>query len=108
MQRGRPIGSDIRQNIVEILYFLKKGYGYEIHKIYKEIFSPCTREVVYYHLRQGTKLHEFEVIEIKKEAGTYSWGSAAEKIFYELGPNAKPAIDKKVKSYFEKKHKKKE
>lgn len=108
MQRGRPVGSEIRQNIIEILYFLKQGYGYEIHKIYIEIFAPCTREVIYYHLRQGTKLKEFEVIEIKKESGMYSWGPAAEKIIYKLGPKAKPAILKKVKEYFDNKHKKKE
>jgi hypothetical protein len=105
MQRGRPVGSDIRQNIVEILYFLKKGYGYELHKIYKEIIAPCTREVIYYHLRQGTKLHEFEVIEIKKEAGNFSWGPSAEKIFYRLGPNAKPSMSKRVKEYFDKRKK---
>jgi hypothetical protein len=101
MRLGRPIQSDIRQNIVEILYFLKKGYGYEIHKIYKDIFAPCTREVVYYHLRKGSAIGEFKVEEVKKEEGKFSWGSTAEKIYYALGPNAKPAMNARVRKYFE-------
>ena len=32
--RGRPVKSAIRQNIIEILNFIKRGYGYEIYKIY--------------------------------------------------------------------------
>jgi hypothetical protein len=32
MRKGRPIKSEIRQNMVEILKDVKKAYGYEIYK----------------------------------------------------------------------------
>ena len=32
MARGRPVKSLIRQNVVEILYIMGKGYGYDIYK----------------------------------------------------------------------------
>jgi hypothetical protein len=102
MARGRPIGSQIRQNIIEILYFLKQGYGYDIYKIYREVFPPVTLRSIYYHLRKGVQLEEFKVQKIKAEKGSYSWGESAEKIYYSLGPNAKPTGVEKVKKAVEK------
>ena len=85
---GRPLGSAIRQRIVEILAIIKRGYGYEIHKIYVNIFPSCTRENIYYHLRKGVKTGVFIVDEIKQEKGDWSWGQSAEKTYYSLGPQA--------------------
>ena len=102
MKRGRPIGSEIRQNIIEILAVKGRGYGYEIHKIYITLFPPCTRENVYYHLRKGVSLGEFDIEEVKQEKGEYSWGTVVEKKYYKLGTNAKPKGDPRVKEYFEK------
>ena len=99
--RGRPVYSRIRQNMVDILYFLGKGYGYQIHKIYKKIFDSITPEVVYYHLKKGVALEEFELVEIKTEKGNFSWGNRAEKSYYSLGKNAKPMMEKKVKEFLE-------
>ena len=101
-QRGRPLSSKIRQNIVEILYFLGQGYGYQIHKIYNELFTPCTSEVVYYNLKKGLSTGEFDVLEIKTEVGDFSWGSSVEKTYYKLGKQANPKISEKVKEYIEK------
>ena len=103
MMKGRPIKSVIRQNIVEILYFLKQGYGYDIYKIYMAVFPKVTMRSIYYHLKKGTELGEFKIKEIKSEKGDYSWGGEAEKIYYCLDKNAKPLIDKRVKRYFDKK-----
>ena len=103
MPRGRPIKSEIRQNIVEILYFMKEGYGYDIYKAYITIFPKVTMRSIYYHLKKGTALSEFKVNKIEKEKGDYSWGPEAEKIYYGLGQNAKPTGNEKVKAYFEKK-----
>ncbi|MBN2111554.1 hypothetical protein JW707_00480 [Candidatus Woesearchaeota archaeon] len=103
MKRGRPTTSAIRQNIVDILFFMKKGYGYDIYKSYIEIFPKPTLRVVYYHLKKGAALGEFKIKEIKQEKGEYSWGANAEKIYYSLGPNAKPSMNQRVKKYFEKK-----
>ena len=101
MTRGRPIKSQIRQNIVEILYFMKEGYGYSIYKVYEEIFPKVTMRSIYYHLNKGAKIKEFKIARIKKEKGDYSWGETAEKIFYALGKNAEPKMDERVKKYFE-------
>ena len=102
MPRGRPTRSQIRQNMVELVAVMDKGYGYEIHKKYIQIFPACTREVVYYHLRKGVKLGEFIVESVRQEAGEYSWGTTVQKTYYKLGPNAKPAGDPRVKQFFNK------
>lgn len=103
MKRGRPTTSEIRQNIVDILFFMKKGYGYDIYKSYIAIFPKPTLRVIYYHLKKGVELGEFKVKEIKQEKGEYSWGAHAEKIYYGLGPDAKPTMNSRVKKYFDKK-----
>jgi len=67
MGRGRPVKSDIRQNIIEILAAVGKAYGYQIHKWYNQIFTPCTRENIYYNLKKGVALEELKIEEIKQE-----------------------------------------
>jgi hypothetical protein len=101
-KRGRPLGSQVRQNIAEILFFAKKAYGYDMYRHYCEIFPKVTLRLIYYHLKKGTAAGEFEIHEVKREEGDYSWGPSAEKTYYSLGKNAKPTADKKVASYFSK------
>jgi len=101
MPRGRPVRSQIRQNIVEILYFTNSGSGYDTYKIYKAVYPKATMRSIYYHLKKGVETKEFKVEKIEKVKGDYSWGPEAEKIYYSLGPNAKPMIDQKVKEYLE-------
>ena len=102
MPKGRPVKSEIRQNIVEILFFVKEGYGYEIYKAYVAIFPKVTMRSIYYHLKKGVALSEFKVSKIEREKGDYSWGGEAEKIYYSLGDAAKPSGNEKAKEYFEK------
>ncbi len=102
MARGRPVKSDIRQNIIEILHFLGKAYGYEIYKVYKAVYPKITLRSIYYNLKRGSELGEFKVEHIEKAKGEYSWGGEAEKIYYSLGPNAKPKVDAKLKEYLDK------
>ena len=99
MRRGRPVGSAVRQNVVEILAVLGKGHGYQIYKIYRELFPKVTLRVIYYHLKKGISLGEFEIEKVEKERGDYSWGSEAEKIYYRLGPKAKAQGDARVRAY---------
>ncbi len=106
MPKGRPVRSEIRQNIIEILFYTKEDYGYEIYKNYIAIFPKVTMRSIYYHLKKGVALNEFKVSKIEKEKGDYSWGGEAEKIYYSLGNNAKPLGNAKVKEYFDKKGKK--
>jgi hypothetical protein len=101
MERGRPIGSQIRKNIIEILHFAGKAYGYEIYKAYVSIFPKVSLRVIYYHLKKGLQIKEFKLEKIEKEKGSYSWGDQAEKHYYSLGANAKPQADKRVKEYFD-------
>ena len=100
--RGRPVKSQIRQNIVEMLFVMNSAYGYKIHKYYNELFPACTRENIYYNLRKGVKIGEFELAEVKQEKGEYSWGTVVEKKYYTLGPKAAPSGDPRVKDFFEK------
>ena len=100
--RGRPTFSQIRQNIVEILYFLDKGYGYDIYKTYRALFPKVTLRSIYYHLKKGTRIGEFKVNKVKLEKGDFSWGDQVEKIYYTLGPNAKPTCLKNVKEFLKK------
>ena len=99
--RGRPVKSEIRQNIVEMLSCMGSAYGYKIHKFYNEFFPSCTRENIYYNLRKGVKIGEFELAEIKQEEGAYSWGTLVEKKYYRLGEKAVPRGSQKVKEFFE-------
>ncbi len=103
MKRGRPFGSEVRQNMIDILYFMKRSYGYDIYKAYKKIFPQVTNRLIYYHLRRGKELDVFKVDKVQIESGKYSWGDKAEKIYYGLGKKAKPTMNQKVKEFFDKK-----
>lgn len=100
MPRGRPVASQIRQNIMDMLYYMKHGHGYEIYKKYIKIFPKATMRSIYYNLKKGSELGEFQVKEIKKEQGEYSWGEYAEKTIYALGPKARPLPNKEVEKHF--------
>jgi len=99
MSRGRPVKSVIRQNIIEILYFMGEGYGYQIAKVYNSIFPQVTQRSVYYHLRKGVQTEEFSVHKVKTEKGDYSWGDSVEKIYYSLGNQAEPRGMERVQKY---------
>lgn len=102
MKRGRPVKSLIRQNIIEILYYLGPGYGYRIAKIYNEIFPQVTQRSIYYHLRKGVQTKEIELHKIEQEKGEFSWGSVVEKIYYTMGSKAQPKGEERVKEFLEK------
>ena len=98
MPRGRPLHSPIRQNMVEIIAAVGRPmYGYEIFKIYRNTFPKATLRVMYYHLRKGISTGEFKVDRVEQAKGEYSWGSAAEKVYYTLGPQAKPEGDSRLR-----------
>ncbi len=99
--QGRPFGSKIRKNIVNLLFLMGKGYGYEIHKYYIELFVPCTREVIYYNLKKGLQTEEFKLDMVKIEQGNFSWGPQTRKLIYSLGKLANPNIDLDLKSKFD-------
>ena len=97
MKRGRPNRSVIRQNIVEILFYVGSAHGYHISKIYPRLFPAVTRRVIYYHLQKGMSLGEFEIDRVEREHGNFSWGSVAEKTYYKLGKQAKPMGNQQIR-----------
>lgn len=99
---GRPIGSQARQNIIEILYFYRQLHGYEIYKIYSELFPSVTMRLIYYHLKKGVSTGEFRIAKIDIKTGTYSWGGSVQNIIYELDTGAKPLGNNIVKKHFDK------
>lgn len=101
--RGRPVKSEIRQNIIDILYHSGPLYGYRIYRIYIDIFPGITMRSVYYHLSKGVKTEELKVKEVKREKGDYSWGTEVEKIYYTLGEKANPRENSRIKEYLKKK-----
>jgi DNA-binding PadR family transcriptional regulator len=96
-KRGRVVGSLIRDNVVELLYFMEKSHAYEIAKTYKKVFGPISIRSVYYNLKKGQELGIFEVKEIQKVEGNFSWGSTAQRICYGLTDKAEPKINLKLK-----------
>ena len=71
MTKGRPLKSEIRKNIVEILNIKKSLYGYEIYKIYTAIFPKVTLRSIYYNLSKGVQTGELKVekvIKMQKQA----------------------------------------
>lgn len=101
MVKGRPIKSQIRQNIVEILHYFGQGYGYQLAKMYNEVFPHATQRSIYYNLRKGLLTKEIEVHKIEEEKGEFSWGTVVEKKYYMLGKNAEPKGEKRVKEYLD-------
>jgi len=99
MKRGRPVKSQIRQNVIEILHYLGRGYGYRIAKIYNEVFPQVTQRSIYYHLRKGILTKEIKVHKIEQEKGEFSWGQIVEKKYYTLGRSAEPKGEKRVKEF---------
>lgn len=102
MIRGRPVKSHIRQNMVEILFVLGEASGYDIYKVYREVYPKIALRSIYYHLKKGCSINEFKISKIEKEKGNFSWGGEAEKKYYSLGDFAKPLGDEKVKNYIDK------
>ena len=63
---GRKPKSQIRDEIVELLYFLKEAYGYELYKKYCKVFDKkISMRSIYYHLNKGVELGIFNLKEIR-------------------------------------------
>ncbi|PIO05334.1 hypothetical protein COT47_05285 [Candidatus Woesearchaeota archaeon CG08_land_8_20_14_0_20_43_7] len=98
-KRGRPHGSNIRQNMINLLFYMQAAHGYELYKVYSSIFPRVSQRVIYYHLKRGVQLDEFQVEKIQSESGNFSWGNQAEKIYYSLGPSANPRENERIEHF---------
>ena len=97
---GRPLGSEIRQNIIELLAHLREAHGYAVYKSYVDIFPRVTMRSIYYHLVKGVETKEFAIAKVRREKGNYSWGPEATKTYYKLGPLASPKGLARVERHF--------
>ena len=94
---GRKPKSDIRDEMVELLYFMKEAYGYELYKKYCKVYDKkISMRSVYYHLNKGVELGIFNLKEIRDVKGDFSWGSGVKQVIFQLGSNAQPKISKDV------------
>ena len=100
--RGRPLKSDVRDNIVNLLFLLKEAHGYEVCKIYNLLFPKVSQRLIYYHLKKGVSTGELEISKISRVDGDFSWGSDAERIYYKLSKNARPNPNKRTITKFKK------
>ncbi len=101
MKRGRPAGSPVRKNVVELLAVIGELHGYDICKHYEKIFPTVSKRAIYYALQKGTKQGFFKVSKVESITGVYSWGPNAQRTYFCLGELAKPTGDTKVKKYAE-------
>ena len=81
---ARPIGSKVRERIINILKENGPLWGYEIYKKYVKKYGKITRKNIYYNLKKGVELGEIKLVDIKHEEGSYSWGNSAEKKYYDI------------------------
>jgi hypothetical protein len=100
-KKGRPLGSNVRDRIINILYQYRNLHGYGIHKVYEDIFGDVSRRLIYYHLDKGVEIGSVELAGTKEEEGNYSWGDTVQQKHYRLGPNAEPSYDERIAAYKE-------
>ena len=82
---------------MELLYFLKTGYGYELYKKYISVFDQkVSIRSIYYHLNKGVELGDFQVNTVEEVSGNYSWGDRVKRVLFSLGPNASPRNTQEV------------
>ena len=94
---GRKPNSQIREDIVDLLHFLKEAYGYELYKKYCKVYDKkVSMRSIYYHLNKGVELGIFNLKEIRNVSGDFSWGSGAKQVIFELGTNAQPKMSQDV------------
>ncbi len=93
----------MRKRIGVLLDKINYSYGYEIYKLYKELFGDTKIRNVYYNLKKGVIEGEFVLIEVKKEFGNYTWGGETERVYYTTGPYVEfVQLDKKQNEKLEK------
>ncbi len=94
---GRKPNSSIRKNLVEILFFLKEAYGYQLYKIYSYVFEKkISIRSIYYNLTKGVELGVFKIKDVQEASGDYSWGNNVQRIIFSLGKEAHPEGSEKI------------
>lgn len=98
--------SIIRENIKKILSVVEEINGYDLYKIYIEVYPKVTMRSIYYNLTKGQELNEFKIKRVIEEEGDFSWGSTSRKVFYKINTVDVPMILNREKSQIIKAYKK--
>ncbi|MBT3940930.1 hypothetical protein HOD83_02380 [Candidatus Woesearchaeota archaeon] len=94
---GRKAKSQIRDEMVDLLFFLKEAYGYDLYKKYCKVYDKkISMRSIYYHLNKGVELGVFNLKEIRDVKGDFSWGSGVKQVIFQLGVNAQPSGNKEI------------
>jgi len=94
---GRKPKSDIRDEMVELLFFLREAYGYELYKKYCQVYDKkVSMRSIYYHLNKGVELGVFNLKEIREVKGEFSWGTGVKQVIFQLGEAATPQGNKNI------------
>lgn len=79
----KDVRNSVRSRIVEILKE-SPAYGYSVYKKYRSRFGSVSLRLIYYHLRKGEEDGLFEVVDVEKASGEFSWGESSKRKYYKL------------------------
>ena len=94
---GRPQVSLIRDRLREVLSVVDRATGYDLHKIYVNVYGKVTIRSIYYNLHTGVLIGYFIVDSIKQERGEFSWGTEVEKKYYSVSAKGKRTVSDDLK-----------
>lgn len=80
--QGRPIGSNVRNNILSLLSIEGPMHGYGLYQRYVVKYPQVSMRLIYYHLKKGVSIGEIKIHKIEKKKGEYSWGNEVQNIVY--------------------------
>jgi hypothetical protein len=100
----RKPGSEVRVRIGKILSVAKKAYGYEIYRIYTTVYGDVLLRTIYYNLKKGVELGDFEAANLMNVPGNFTWGFESNRVYYrnkrtlKLEENEKRLLETAVKN----------
>lgn len=83
-KQGRPIGSNVRTNIIHLLSKEGPMHGYQLYQEYIKHYPKVSMRLIYYHLKKGVSIGEIKVHKIERKKGEFSWGNEVQHIIYEV------------------------
>lgn len=81
-KQGRPVGSNVRTNIINLLSTEGPMHGYDLYQKYLKYYPKVSMRLIYYHLKKGVSLGELKIHKVIHKRGEFSWGSEVQNIVY--------------------------
>ena len=57
-------------------------YGYEIYKVYKEVYGDVLLRSIYYNLKKALEEGSIEVKKVVGVLGDFTWGPETDRVYY--------------------------